>query len=187
MSKRFGRNQKRRMRAKIVSLEQQNEREKSLSAYYASESRNFKAMLDDLIDDFKIWWDNCILTKPEIIEIAYDTFPLFYKVSSETRRSFAKKNRLTPIALYGELTFQTLEAVDIIKEKNIEEKYQHIILRIGDKVVKSYVNPNMFEKFEKIPTVIRKDLTEKILRKFEECYCKKKEQTPWTKSPSLKS
>lgn len=118
MSKRFGRTQKRKMREKIARLEEAYDREKSLLEWYSS----FRVKYQELVDEFKRWWDYSILLPAEEIEVG--EFPPEYRIAQYEPLPLAGTSKFTEIDLH----YQTLEAIKISVGRALSSMTMHVAL-----------------------------------------------------------
>lgn len=155
MSKRFGRNRRRKLEARIKSLEEAYQRENGLLTHVQRERHRCAEQLQTLILEFKGWWDKCVLIKPEIVNHNGRHLPPYYRVS--TRKALGLSLHVnTPKTIEMEVFYQTLEAVRIAAHASIDDRHSHVLLSVGDKQVGYYIDPRVFKTLGGMPNEMRR-------------------------------
>lgn len=166
MSKRFGRKRKWKLEAKIQDLKKAYEMASGLASYEQRKHHEYSDKLHELIEEFKGWWDHSVLLNPDIVT-HYNNFPPYYRLAQrKIMNPFDFRIDAFPSEVEMQLFIQTLEAVRIAAGMDIENRYMHIILRVGDKEVCYYIDPRSFELFKGMPRHMERFVSEKICAEF---------------------
>lgn len=168
MSKRFGRNQKNKLRAQVAALTQKLVLA-DLKVNYAEEMEAHTAgQLKELMDEFKRWWDGFILTDPKIIEIeTRGKLPPYFK------RALYKKDLSRALYLHrpvsDDLLTQTLQACQVVVRFGLgRDTACHIILRVGPKECAYYIEPETLVKLKGMPAQMRTFFVQEVCRALDD-------------------
>ncbi len=167
MSKRFGRNQKRKLKARIGALETSLCYSDRRLKEQRVENRLLMDRLNEIISDFDRWLRNSVLTEPEIINYKGE-LPLTFRIE---RTKPIEMQKFIPGDEFVEtmkVSLEMLDAFHVVVKKDIGERYCHVILR-GPKAVDYYVSENTLKTFG-MTNGMKRHIFNQISEKIKETY-----------------
>ena len=164
MTRRYGRNQKRKHRERIAELEQTTISLTDEIKSLFRENYNYKTELEQIIKEFAIWWNNSVIGDPEFYKIRDKLPPAFQQDIKEPMPSAAM---FDPNSVnYHKIKDQMLYALEITVRENIGERHMHIILSGVGKEVGYYLDPRTLLTFKGFPSHAIKYTTKKIMQEL---------------------
>ena len=163
MSKRFGRNQKRKLREQLKAVTFDLGRYKYQSFSLKEQLDRYKHQYQELTDLIRQWWDYSVLLEPEQAFVKH--LPPEYRVPikypSQTLRFY--DNAPVPMEETVMFHYNAMHAVKMAMEHSVGSRASHIILRVNNKEVAYYLDDNALNFLREPPSQIAKMLTETIL------------------------
>ena len=143
MSRRYGRNQKRKYREQMENLEAAYSQVAELSRLSADRADRAIYKYEDLIKMIRNWWDGSVLVDPNIKDV--EEFPPYYR-SSLHKMQIPDFSNIDHTAIAEvELHYQTLDALEVAFEKDYGDRSIHVLLRVGNRSLKYYMDATALE------------------------------------------
>lgn len=171
MSKRFGRNQKRRL------LEKNKELQFTVNAlgesrnFFKSHSERYKHQYEELTSAILEWWDYSVLLDPKTMQV--QALPHEWRLVQYNRQI------TTPFSEGGvpsneSLTFhhELLSAVEVAMREDLGSRKCHILLRVSDKEIGYYIDTAAFDFLANPPQVMAEYIS-RMIACFKEKFMRK--------------
>jgi hypothetical protein len=170
MSKRYGRNQKRRHRERIAELEKLYHSADALAEWHCKEREKYQNLYDELIKDIRNWWDNSVLLDVKT-ERVVELPPYYRMVQREPIKAWSVAMMTDSVI---ELHEQTLEALRIAAYEDYGERSVHVKLEADGKRIGYYVSKDVFDAFGTPPARVAQEVIRNVLFEFGKLFNKDK-------------